>query len=190
MKKRSKTINIIILLVLLIVNSYLTKKGEFFAKKNVTTQKPLFDIGHFYLPDTSKYRVINDVIPLILGGIATCSQHSTLFVNSVLLAVTFRQIAIYSTILPKSTTKKYDYNSLIGGCHDKIFSGHMTINILSSIVIAKNRPELTKILIFLNVIAGVLIISSRDHYTIDVIIAILLSMLIGSKCINNNECYL
>lgn len=191
MKQRSIQIDFILLCLVVIFNIYFTQKNEKFAKNNVTTDKPLYDIGHKLLIDTSKFRIINDIIPFILGLFAFFSPFRTNLVNSIILGIFIRMFTIYSTILPVSTTNKCNFDgSFIGGCYDKIFSGHMTINILSSIVLFKQNNNLLYPLIFLNVIAGLLIISSRDHYTIDVILGIILSLFIGSRCINNNQCYI
>lgn len=173
-----------VLMCVLILNSVATVNAEKYFKDKVTSDIPLYDIGHEFLPDTSKYRIINDLIPSILVLFALYSKKRNQLVNALCIAISMRIMSSYVTILPKSTKSECKFKGgIIGGCHDKMFSGHMTVNILSSIAIAKQFPEYIPILIFINIFAGISTISSRDHYTVDVMIALFLSGLIGSKFI-------
>jgi len=183
--------NIIILILIFSLNSFITIQVEKHVKTKVTSQKPLYDIGHQLLPDTSKYRHINDIIPGLLVVFAMFSKHNTQFVNALSIAIVIRIFTAYSTILPKSSKDKCNFSGKwIGGCHDKVFSGHMTVNVLSSIAIAKSHPEYIPVLFATNTLAGLSIVSSRDHYTIDILIALLLAGFIGTRCILENKCYL
>ena len=55
----------LVLIILITINTLLTKKLENTLKNKVSSQEPLYDIGHAYLPDLSKYRQLNDILPLI-----------------------------------------------------------------------------------------------------------------------------
>ena len=183
--------NIIILVIIFSLNAFITVQAEKHVKTKVTSQKPLYDIGHQLLPDTSKYRIVNDVVPAVLIIFAMLSKHNTQFVNALSIAIVIRIITAYSTVLPKSTKDTCKFSgSIIGGCHDKMFSGHMTVNILASITIAKSHPEYIPVLFATNILAGLSIISSRDHYTIDILVALFLAGFIGTRYINDNKCYL
>lgn len=172
-------------------NTFITVQAEKHAKTKVTSQKPLYDIGHQLLPDTSKYRIINDIIPFVLMIFAMLSKNNTQFVKAGSIAMIIRLVTAYSTILPKSTKDICTFSgSTIGGCHDKMFSGHMTVNVLASIAIAKSHPEYIPALFATNTIAGLSIVSSRDHYTIDILVALFLAGFIGTRYINDNKCYL
>ena len=183
--------NLIILVIIFSLNSFITVQAEKHVKSKVTSQKPLYDIGHQLLPDTSKYRIINDIIPVILIIFAMLSKHNTQFVNALSIAIVIRIITAYSTVLPKSSKDTCKFSGKwIGGCHDKMFSGHMTVNVLASIAIAKSHPEYIPVLFATNTLAGLSIISSRDHYTIDILVALFLAGFIGTRYINDNKCYL
>jgi len=77
------------------------------------------------------------------------------------------------------------FSGVIGGCHDKMFSGHTTVAILSSLFLVKYYPEYILHIALLNVVLLLSIISSRDHYTIDVLIALIISGLIAMVVFKN-----
>ena len=98
------------------------------------------------------------------------------------------------TILPSSICKIKKAEA-IGGCHDCIFSGHSSISLLLSYYIFKCFPDdVTKYsLLLYNVICGVAIIATRNHYTIDVLVAWLavfaLKSLHSSKQLKRRFCF-
>ena len=71
-----------------------------------------------------------------------------------------------------------------------MFSGHMTVNVLASIAIAKSHPHYIPVLLASNTLAGLSIVSSRDHYTVDILVALFLAGFIGTRYINDNKCFL
>ena len=169
--------------LLFIVNGFVTGQAEkFIAKHNADTHKsPLWDIGHYLLPDLGKYRWCNDVVVLIvlLLNLYFCKP-TKLYFQAVGLIVFLRMISIYATILPKSNSEcTFTGNEGVGGCHDKVFSGHIALTMLTSIFIAKSYPNLKIHLLILNILNAFSVIASRDHYTIDVLIAAFLSVFIG-----------
>ena len=163
------------------VSMFITKHMDLLAKKKVTQEQPLFDFGHSILPDTSKYRIINDIIPNVLMGFAflfhTNAQLNKLAI-SLIIALSIRMVTVYSTILP-ATDKSCKLNKFTGGCHDKVFSGHMTFALMTSIFLAKHNPQYIPYLIPLMLFLATSIISSRDHYTVDVLIAVVITTLIS-----------
>jgi hypothetical protein len=92
-----------------------------------------------------------------------------------------RSFTILLTILPKyeECNDPFTWQSLfLGGCYDKIFSGHTSFVLLLTLMYYRehmiNMPALYGINIF-NILA---ILSTRSHYSIDVFIAIFVTITI------------
>ena len=172
---------IIVLILLNICNTCLTHKSEEYVKDKVTSDIPLYDIGHAMLPDTSKYRIVNDIIPMSLFSTALMtSKNQELLVKALVVTFIIRMLTVYATVLPKSTKGECKFKkSYIGGCHDKLFSGHMSMIVISSIALISSFPQYRNYIILLNIVAGIMIVSSRDHYTVDVLLAVFLSSYIA-----------
>ena len=62
--------------------------------------------------------------------------------------------------------------TIIKGCYDKIYSGHMGVIVLSSLFLEEKKPNLKIPFIILNIIYFIVVIGSRYHYTIDCVVAI------------------
>ena len=159
-----------------------TVYAEPYAIEKNTNNRPLWDIGHHYLPDTSKYRRINDIMSSSLFfSCIIFTNRRTEFVTTLSIALFIRLVMIYATILPSSTTNCKFSGYMVGGCHDKVFSGHITTAVLSTIFLTKRFPQHKIILLLLCLANSLSTISSRDHYTIDVMIAIVISTLLTTN---------
>ena len=172
-----------LLITAVVINALFTVSVEANLKLSPTKSKPLKDIGHSILPLLNHYRITNDII---VGLLVVCAfkENDPKFAHALAVCIFIRMITMYSTILPKSIQSCKSNGLLIGGCHDKVFSGQMATAILSSMCIIKYHPEYKNLLIMINIILGVLIIGSRDHYTIDVIVGTTIALLIGKQLIN------
>ena len=88
----------------------------------------------------------------------------------------FKYITSNVTILPKSKNcYDGDFNVLHlinGHCYDKIFSGHFAGSVIISLLLY-NKGIVTDpmILIIYNLISAFLILATRSHYTVDIILA-------------------
>jgi len=97
------------------------------------------------------------------------------FVSMLIVIYLIRDITINLTILPKNKNCKVDnkwYKKIINGCYDKIFSGHFSFTYLLSLYyysygIITNVP----FLIIWNLLNAFVILITRSHYTIDIIMA-------------------
>ena len=167
---------LIVLALLFIINSIFTVKIEKYIKSNYKQRKPLLDIGHKLLPNTYKYRIINDIIPLILVVLTMINiENRKAYVKAIVTCVVLRMICIYCTVLPP-THKKCDYDgTYVGGCYDKLFSGHMTLCVISSLFLSSVFPQFSHVLLLLNMCEAFNLIASRDHYTVDVVLGIIIS---------------
>lgn len=157
---------------------------------NLLDKEPLYDIVQVYSPNLQPYRMIPEIlhlIPIILLAIYTllyrhkrclddfCFKHGTLML--------IRGICFSSTLLPDSS-QMCSLSNHFGGCFDLLFSGHSTIMFLSTLLLIQYFPSFSryKILLHGNVsLTCILIILCRNHYTIDVVISVILTYLIWKK---------
>jgi len=147
----------------------------------------IFDLFHHYTPDLHKYELFVNVIPffllicLFLCGVGLDSIKE--FAWKLLLIYILRSLTVITTILPKH--EKCDYNvetfslsTFIGGCYDKVFSGHMAFTFLGSLIYYREKFISFSTFVGLNLLEASLIILTRSHYTIDVILAVLITYLV------------
>ena len=91
-----------------------------------------------------------------------------------------------STVLPKDKScqlhnqkLKYFYH---GSCYDKVVSGHFSVVMLLSFLYYKyNIVSNVQLLVILNIINAFLIVSVRNHYTVDIILAVFVSAVVIYK---------
>jgi hypothetical protein len=96
-----------------------------------------------------------------------------------------RQFIIQMTILPKNTVCDIKNTSMIrGGCYDKIFSGHFGITFLTTLVLLENGLINKFIALLVNLVNGIFILLSRNHYTIDIIVSIFVVIIIYQNNLN------
>lgn len=176
-----------ILIVFLFVISHLLLSyfvhytGKRFYEDRIIYKKvnpKVFDLGHKYLPNWHDNFMLNLVIDFlcILPIFVNWKVFST-FIDYIPVIFMIRWITTLVTILPKHkecNDSKFDISSGISGhCYDKVFSGHFAVIVLLSCIIysygiIKNLP----LIIFYNLLVAFLIIATRAHYTIDLIVSV------------------
>ena len=96
-----------------------------------------------------------------------------------------RSLSMVTTILPKSTTcepfsahgARRVMNWFIGGgCYDKMFSGHMSFGIMTSLIMfkhgfVKKSPLLILLFIAINAFHFLILAATRSHFTVDLVVA-------------------
>lgn len=157
-------------------------------KKENINRVPLNDILHEIIPE--KKTKLHDYFCVIQTGFLITylilKNKKTLFfkfVNIISILFILRSISMIVTILP--TPKNCNKPPFIlGGCGDLIFSGHFTLN-TTVLYILLNKIGIHYFIkiyfIFAYFLSIISTIASRDHYTIDIFIAILLSFLITDR---------
>ena len=145
-------------------------------------QKPLFDIIHANTQNLTKYKYIPDYLafvflfPLIYTRDYDCIN---MFLKIGAIIVILRSLSILVTDLPKSDenckqNKLKNYNLFFGHCYDKMFSGHAALTLLALLTLYYhnkiNHNQMT-VLIFFHILYSFLIIITRSHYTVDVLIS-------------------
>lgn len=150
---------------------------------------PLFDIIHDYTPSFQQYRIVPELCYLapVLFTSALMLYHfdqrsldcirTFLWTHAFLLC--FRAISFSSTLLPDSSQTCHT-SIFTGSCYDLIYSGHVMIMLLS-ILLGQHffilNPIINAIFILDLAVTSVLVIVTRNHYTVDVVIALLMTPL-------------
>jgi membrane-associated phospholipid phosphatase len=146
------------------------------------------DILHNILPNTSSYCKLGDILVIVLclififGSIMKSeSQLLLIWINLITITFICKFITMSVTILPDASKKcenNLNEKFSFGYCNDLIFSGHFAVITLTLLMIyyynILNMPKLIYILILL--LSAFQIISSRNHYTIDVIVGFIISL--------------
>lgn len=143
----------------------------------------VYDIAHRYLPNFHKHvwishcYVLSALVPLLFHEFAFQE-----FIEYAIVLFFIRDITTFVTILPKykhdegpnqsNTFRSALASSTFSGVYGKIFSGHFTIVLLATLIYYKYKiVNDVNILFILNIINALLILITRHHYTIDLIVA-------------------
>jgi hypothetical protein len=196
----SMLINLIKYIMITIFSYLCYINGHTFYQERVNNKKiypKVFDIGHKFLPNFHG----NLYLETLLNGMVVLGPFITEFILGykilddyiyyLAIILIIRMVMINITILPpiKECLKKDENGEDIhkfgikelfnGHCYDKIFSGHFAsvflfILILYSKNIFTNIPVLTLYAVF----NAILILITRYHYTIDIVVAMLVTLLV------------
>lgn len=174
---------IIFLLLLILYLNYRTNViGEEFYQSRIKNKKvnpKIYDVSHKYFPNLYEYeKQIVNIIPIgLMIPLMTNLKIFIEFLSLIIIIFIIRSILIHVTILPgHSKCKNSDYSiPIFGGCYDKIISGHTSVAFLASLILYKYKMIPINLFIFLNLSNSFLLLSTRAHYTIDVILGYLLT---------------
>jgi hypothetical protein len=193
-------INLVKYLIITIFSYLSYFNGYNFYQERVNNKKiypKVFDIGHKFLPNYYG----NLYLETILNSFVTLGPFITEFILGykilddyiyyLAIILIIRMVMINITILPPNKqcynknengedVHKFGIKEMFNGhCYDKIFSGHFSsvflfVLILYSKNIFTNIPILTLYTIF----NATLILLIRSHYTIDIVVAIVVTLLV------------
>ena len=169
-------IYLLIIIVIIFFSNYAVLKLGSSYYKDQTIE--LFDIFHSILPDLHTYHYIIDFIGLgLLLSLLFVSNNSltTEFLAKFTIIMFIRAFTTIATILPKHKVcnDKIGIRSLLlGGCYDKIFSGHTSFTLLLTLLYFREHIINLPLLIGINAVNILAIIATRSHYTVDVLLAI------------------
>lgn len=170
----------------LIFLQFYLKKFTIKNKKN-TYEQPLSDLGHKIIPTISTdFILLSDTILVSMFLIMFISVKSPTvlceFFRKGILILVLRSISILLTDLPQINTYlcfiKDDKQKDSNCTNDYMFSGHTSITLLISLFIMKTIPYLKIPMIGVTLLQVFLILSTRMHYSIDVFMAIVLTICI------------
>jgi len=183
---------LVILLIYLIVCSKLYHRLEnkseiFFENVKLHHKLKIYDIIHHNLPSTRDLIIIVDTIPFIVLGLILCVDINLFYNTMGFLSIIFiiRMFIIHFTILPKDKKCDIKKSSVYsGGCYDKVYSGHFSVVFMSLLLLYTSKYINLFTLVFLSVMFGTLIVTSRSHYTIDIFVAFLIVIIVYQNNIN------
>jgi hypothetical protein len=162
-------------------------------KKHPDRSLEVFDLGHMILPQMKTSTLIDVLsgyawIPFLLAApedVAAAVQSDI----GMRLAFMFivRSVTTLVTILPKNKdcdSSKWTWHELLGGaCYDKIFSGHTAIATLVSLAFVKHGIWSVAVGWMYALGIAFLVLVSRGHYTVDVVLGGVLAVLTWSSTI-------
>lgn len=168
-------------------------QGSNFYNNRIKKQKTrpmIYDISCKYLPNLSSSKVLEysaHFIAFILPFAFGAAVRNEYF-SYIPILFLIRSLFISITILPKEKhcdDSKFSLSNLFfGHCYDKIFSGHfVTMNLISLILLSKNQINIITFF-FMNIIYAFVILLLRFHYTIDLIVGFLITLLIYQNKLN------
>jgi len=175
---------IIILLIIFISNYAVLKLGSEYYNNSEPIE--LFDIFHSILPDLHAYHTIVDIIGLVLLISLFFVSNTTItteFLAKFTIIMFIRAFTTISTILPKHSICDETittHSLLLGGCYDKIFSGHTSFTLLLTLLYYREHIINLPLLIGINATNILAILATRSHYTVDVLLAIFVTTTIYS----------
>lgn len=147
----------------------------------------IYDIAHKYLPDLHEHEYIMNIIPLVLiiYTITLPTGWSILKTTFVMLlgVLAIRALTIIATILPKHEKCEVKGNSFFnflsgGGCYDKIFSGHTAVVTLLGLNLLAAGALNTPMFWGISAVNAFVILLTRAHYTVDVVLGFVISYLV------------
>jgi hypothetical protein len=153
--------------------------------------KPLYDVVQQNTINLRRIRIVPEIlhfIPIVMLLIYTLySFYNSQYTIGITSFETFftkhgilfylRPLLFSSTLLPDSSQMCLTSQS-IGSCFDLIFSGHSSIMFLTTYLlrdIFNIGAILFYVLQFNNLLTSFLIIACRNHYTVDVLLAIIIT---------------
>ena len=151
---------------------------------------PLRDVLHELLPNMQSWRLLPEAghLVAVLHLAAQMLWHfdqraldairTFLWVHGAL--VVMRGLCFSSTLLPDAS-QQCTKSKFLGSCHDLIFSGHILIMALSNgigLLFFPRTPWLHRLGVWAASAATTLLIAAaRNHYTVDILLALLLTHL-------------
>lgn len=173
-----------ILLIIGLANYYTNEIGEAYYEGEKKIDK-IFDIVHEYTPDLHQFEFAVNILPLLLlGSLVFLPNGKSMlfeFAGKYLLLHLIRSLTIISTILPKHEQCSRDksiFRKILGDCYDKVFSGHTALVFLITLILVREGYLGMGQLIAINAIESTIILLTRSHYTIDVILAYFITYLV------------
>ena len=173
------------LVVLIFLSNYYTHElGKWFYEHKKPDGK-IFDILHEITPDFHDYKYLNDVfvLGLVISLFFVPNSISIVkeFLAKFLLIMAVRALTIIATILPKH--EKCDSNLtwsnyIRGQCYDKVFSGHTAFILLGTLIYLREGILSFPAFMAINLATWTSIVLTRSHYTVDILLAIVITLLV------------
>jgi hypothetical protein len=193
-----------VLILLLIIVALLYYKTLKYVNH---TDDTIYDVLHNKLPFIEHQELI-DGFPIIITIYLIYVLYKTKkfylikdYTSILFMLFSIRLLLNNVTLIPVIKSKKQDKEymkkrcsnklNITGGCNDYIFSGHMTVTMLSVLFIMLAKQKVDVSLILYSMMSALMIICTHSHYTVDVILAIVITLLTFSSyflCTDNDKC--
>jgi hypothetical protein len=178
----------LLIIIMLMFAAYIThcldSNTEKYYKSRINKYPKVYDIGHKYLPNLSQYEFISNYYMVLFIIIVACLPILNEFIGYIIPIYILRLIIIHLTILPKYKECNIDVKNLFGGCYDKIFSGHFATIFLISLLLWKHKYISFILVCIINIISALLILVTRSHYTIDIVVAFFITLFVYQNKLN------
>ena len=187
----SDTIIVLLYIITTSLNYLVQYIGNGINKKD---PRRIWDIVWDNTPDLNEYAYIKNILPVsLLASVFFIKDGFSIFYEfftKFILILIIRSATVISTIFPKYAKCRLTGNTIedaIGGCYDKIFSGHTSFVALFTLILLNKNKINPLIFWILNIFEMSIITLSRSHFTVDVILGFVISYLIynGNYSINN-----
>lgn len=153
----------------------------------------VFDLGHEILPQIKLSQLVDALsalmwVPFVYLAPGDVAQRIQVDIAARLAFLFFlRAITTTVTILPKRKdcdASQWTWRELLGGaCYDKIFSGHAAVATLVSLALVKHGVWPAWAGWTYGGGISLLMLVSRGHYTVDVVLGIILALLTWTSTI-------
>ena len=176
---------VLFLTSIIVTSNYWTHELGMAFYDNTKNNGKVFDLLHSITPDMSDWKPYNDVIVslvalsffIIPNGMTIFKEFATKFI----LIMVIRALTTISTILPKhekcDATPRWS-RFIKGQCYDKVFSGHTSFVLLATLIFLREGILGWPAFLAINLANITGIILSRSHYTVDIVLAILITLLV------------
>lgn len=189
----NNAMKLIILLIILILIRYLS--NSFINSKHVPKNN-IHDVCHNFLPTVGLTRTKNyiydfyTILPVLLVFVLSCyyCDLSLAYEFAVIIIIlnALRPIFYAITILPDPTERCEKnkqihsdfYEFFVGSCKDMIFSGHIANSFMGLMYLMKYFGLKPIYAALHQIILIIWMLCSKRHYTVDIIIAYLVSILL------------
>jgi hypothetical protein len=177
-----KLIIIVCIIVYLVYSHFINKITQNIGTNHYNDEDRVYDICHKYLPNYEKYEIIGNIYIIFVCFFTFIKPSKTISIFFELAAFIIpiyliRSILTLITVLPKSSQCEYNpkYAFINGACYDKIFSGHTAIIFILTLLLNKYNIINFLTVMVLNIVNVSIILLTRTHYTIDIIVSFLVS---------------
>ena len=156
---------------------------------NIHEYKSLPDLIVDNLPDLSKnsicknfvdYSILLCFLPIVFNERYDLLRFTYKFFTIIFFLRAFTK---FFTVLPSQDNKCVNnvndpYCYITGYCNDKVFSGHTSLTLTLILLTIENKlidPKLNTLLIISHIVYVLLILSTKSHYSVDVLVSYIIT---------------
>lgn len=177
---------VLLLIGIIMLGSYIVDEIGVYFYETQKTKNKIFDIVHELTPDLHEHEDFVNVIPaLILASFFFMPNGFSIakeFTGKLIFIWFLRALTLVTTVLPKheKCTRRWTWqNCFKGQCYDKVFSGHTSFVFLACLIFYREGFLDWWSMIGITALEIGIILLTRSHYTIDVVIALLITYIVN-----------